>query len=93
MKNFFKIALLIILMGIGCQAVAQNQDDVQFEEIDTILNKVILKKEITGGIMLYTRGFGIIFRKGFNENFSEKCQCPRQGPFRRSGRSADGAPA
>lgn len=59
-------------MGIGCQAIAQKQDDVQFEEIDTILNKVILKKELMGGAMLNFRGWGFVFRKGFNENAFKK---------------------
>ncbi len=59
-------------MGIGSQAFAQNVEEVGFEEIDTILNKVILKKEFTGGVMLNFRGLGFVFRKGFNENAFKK---------------------
>lgn len=72
MKFFLKIALLIACVGIGFPAIAQSEEDVAFEEIDTILNKVILKKEIMGGAMLYTRGWGVLFRKGFNENAFKK---------------------
>lgn len=72
MKSFLKISLLFLLIGSGFVAFAQNEEDVPFEEIDTILNKVILKKEISGGVMLNTRGWGFIFRKGFNENAFRK---------------------
>ena len=72
MKHFLKIALLIAVLGLGYQAAAQNEEDAQFEEIDTILNKVILKKEIMGGAMLHNRGWGLLFRKGYNENAFKK---------------------
>lgn len=45
---------------------AQEEEDVRFEEIDTILNKVILKKETMGGGIIHTNGIGLIFRKGYN---------------------------
>lgn len=72
MRDFFKIALLLFVLGIGFQANAQKRSDVKFEEIDTILNKVILKKEITGGAMLYTRGWGFLFRKAYNVDAFKK---------------------
>jgi len=72
MKHFLKISFLLFFFGLGVAASAQQKDDVAFEEIDTILNKVILKKELSGGVMLYPRGFGFLFRKGYNENAFRK---------------------
>jgi hypothetical protein len=72
MKYFLKITLVFFFIGTGLFASAQNEEDIAFQEIDTILNKVILKREISGGAMLYTRGFGFLFRKGFNENAFRK---------------------
>ncbi len=72
MKHLLKISLLFLFIGISCTGFAQSEEDPNFEEIDTILNKVILKKEISGGVMLYTRGFGFLFRKSFNENAFRK---------------------
>jgi len=51
---------------------AQDNEDVRFEEIDTILNKVILKKEMMGGVMLHFHGLGLIFRKGYNASAFRK---------------------
>lgn len=72
MRYFLKISFLLLFFGSGFVASAQNEEDIPFEEIDTILNKVILKKEISGGAMLYSRGWGFLFRKGFNENAFRK---------------------
>jgi len=52
--------------------IGQEYDDVAFEEIDTILNKVILKKEMMGGGTLHTAGWGLLFRKGYNVNAFKK---------------------
>jgi hypothetical protein len=43
MKISLKIILFLILVGSTLVGFSQNEDDVAFEEIDTILNKVILK--------------------------------------------------
>lgn len=67
MKNFFKISLLLFFAWLSFSAYAQQDEELPFEEIDTILNKVILKKELMGGAVAYTRGLGVIFRKGYNE--------------------------
>lgn len=72
MKYFLNIWFVFVLVGMGYSAGAQNVKDVSFEEIDTILNKVILKKEISGGVMINTRGWGFMFRKGYNENAFRK---------------------
>lgn len=55
-------------MGFTLVGFSQKEDKVAFEEIDTILNKVILKKEMMGGLVINTRGWGILFRKGYNQN-------------------------
>ena len=68
MKNYFKILFPVLLVGLSFSLQAQQDKNTPFEEIDTILNKVILKKELMGGVMIHTRGMGILFRKGYNEN-------------------------
>ncbi len=67
-----KISLLLLLLGLSFVGLAQQDEEVAFEEIDTILNKVILKREMMGGVMMHTRGWGLVFRKGYNQNAFKK---------------------
>ncbi len=66
MRYFLYISLMVVLVGASPKLMAQQDEDVPFEEIDTILNKVILRKEMMGGAMLHTSGWGLLFRKGYN---------------------------
>ncbi|MFP4470809.1 MAG: hypothetical protein ACLFPE_09000 [Bacteroidales bacterium] len=68
MRYLIYISLLVAVVFAHPRMMAQQEKDVGFEEIDTILNKVILRKEIMGGAMLHTAGWGLLFRKGYNVN-------------------------
>nr|NQU91467.1 hypothetical protein [Bacteroidota bacterium] len=71
MRHFVNIS--IILIGLLAPTLLSAQkEEVNFEEIDTILNKVILKKEMMGGGMIHTQGWGVLFRKGYNVNAFKK---------------------
>lgn len=68
---FRKIAFIMLIMLLAAGALpmrAQQDREVRFDQIDTILNKVILKREIMGGAMAHTSGWGLIFRKAYNQN-------------------------
>ncbi len=65
-RVFLKIVLVFLVLGISSLAHAQEEEKENFEEIDTILNKVILKKEMSGGGVIHGQGMGILFRKGYN---------------------------
>jgi hypothetical protein len=66
MRAFLKILMVFLCTGTSFLTRAQEEEKVPFEEVDTILNKVILKKEISGGGIIHTKGWGILFRKGYN---------------------------
>jgi hypothetical protein len=70
MRYFIHISLFLFLFA-GPGAQAQRSEEA-FERIDTILNKVILRHELAGGAVLHTGGFGLLFRKGYNENWFRK---------------------
>jgi hypothetical protein len=68
MKAFpiiFIFCLLFILAGKG---VVFSQDK-QIEGYDSIADRVLLKKEMTGGITIHVLGMGLNFRKGVNKTF------------------------
>lgn len=66
MRHFLYISAFLFLLGCPVFMQAQEKEKQSFEEIDTILNKVILRKEIMGGATLHTSGWGVLFRKGYN---------------------------
>ncbi len=70
MKKLSIISFLIFIPAFFLSAQERIPD--RFDQIDTILNKVILRHEIMGGATLHTRGFGLIFRKGYNETAFKK---------------------
>jgi len=72
MQSTFKITLFFILFFWLSSAFSQKDESVPFEEIDTILNKVILKKEMMGGGTIQTAGLGVLFRKGYNTTAFKK---------------------
>lgn len=72
MKPVKKIFMLLFFLLPFLPAWGQEEDKVPFEEIDTILNKVILKKEMMGGATFNTSGWGLLFRKGYNMNAFKK---------------------
>lgn len=72
MQSNFKIIMVFIFLLPFSFAFGQEEDEVPFEEIDTILNKVILKKEMMGGVTIHTSGWGGLFRKGYNVNAFKK---------------------
>ncbi len=65
-RAIFKITLFFLFLGISYLAQAQEDENTSFEEIDTILNKVILKQEMSGGGTIHSHGWGFLFRKGYN---------------------------
>ena len=67
-----KILMVIIFLLPLSLAFGQKDDDVPFEEIDTILNKVILKKELMGGGTIHSAGWGLLLRKAYNVNVFKK---------------------
>ena len=72
MLQMKKILMLLILFFPFSFVHGQEDEKVPFEEIDTILNKVILKKEMMGGVTFHTAGWGVLFRKGYNVNVFRK---------------------
>ena len=72
MWSFRKIIVVSLFFIPMAFLNAQEVEDIRFEEIDTILNKVILKKEMMGGGMLHSNGLGILFRKGYNASAFHK---------------------
>jgi hypothetical protein len=72
MKKLYFILLVIQCIGFTFIGNAQEGVPERFEQMDTILNKVILRHEIMGGALLHTRGFGIFFRKGYNQTAFKK---------------------
>lgn len=71
MRHFIKILLFLVLFTSGNVAIAQERDR-NLDRVDTVLNRVILRHELMGGAMLHTAGFGVLFRKGYNENWFRK---------------------
>lgn len=59
------MCLLFILAG---KNVVYSQEK-QIEGYDSIADRVLLKKEITGGITIHVLGLGLNFRKGVNKTF------------------------
>jgi hypothetical protein len=72
MQSTFKIVVFFILLLPFGLVYGQEDESVPFEEIDTILNKVILKKEMMGGGTIHSAGLGILFRKGYNPTAFKK---------------------
>jgi hypothetical protein len=72
MKQLIAISILLLALTISGYAQEQERIPNRFDQIDTILNKVILRHEIMGGATLNTRGFGLIFGKGYNATAFKK---------------------
>jgi hypothetical protein len=53
-------------LGLGCLAQAYDEDD-----IETYSDSVLLTKEMSGGFILHSMGWGLEFRKGRNINASK----------------------
>lgn len=66
------IQILFIVFVFSALNVNAQRDEVEFERIDTILNKVILRHETMGGATVHTGGFGFLFRKGYNTSWFKK---------------------
>ncbi len=71
MRMISKILTFVLCIFIAFHVNAQKKQQ-PFEEIDTILNKVILRKEIMGGVTVNTQGWGVLFRKGYNATAFKK---------------------
>lgn len=71
-RNIIKIVLLMLFATSALPLRAQQDAEVPFDQIDTILNKVILKREMMGGAMAHTAGWGVIFRKAYNQSYFVK---------------------
>jgi hypothetical protein len=65
------IISLFFLIILTNSATAQ-EGVRDMDKIDTLLNRVILRHETMGGAMVHTKGFGALFRKGYNENWFRK---------------------
>jgi hypothetical protein len=68
MKTFPVILLftLFFLQGIHFSAYAQEE---LLEGYDSIAERVLLKKELTGGVTIHVLGMGANFRKGMNKTY------------------------
>lgn len=66
------IISLFFLVILASSAIAQEDGGRDMDRIDTLLNRVILRHETMGGGMIHTKGFGVLFRKGYNENWFRK---------------------
>jgi len=59
--------LVIVFMTVfSVNAYAQPEDEPEY---DSIADRVLLKKEMTGGITAHVLGLGLNFRKGINKTF------------------------
>jgi hypothetical protein len=68
MKTFpviFFICLLILVVG---NFTVFSQDE-ELEGYDSITDRVLLKKELTGGVTIHNLGMGFNFRKGINKTY------------------------
>lgn len=70
MRYLFQISLIFLLLTAS--TVHAQRDETEFDRIDTVLNKVILRHEKTGGAILHTGGFGLLYRKGYNASWFRK---------------------
>jgi hypothetical protein len=65
------ILLLFLALFISTEIFCQT-DDLDIDRFDTTLNRVILRYEKSGGLLVHTGGFGAIFRKAHNVNYFRK---------------------
>ena len=62
--HFFLTILLLLGFCFPAIVFAQEEDDQ-----DTVINGILMNKELKGSIMLHTLGYGVGFRKGINKDF------------------------
>lgn len=78
MSHLRNIVLLALLMQVGFFVNAQEQESARGRDYqaiyDSISDRVLLRREFTGGIILHSRGWGFHFRKGKNINFFRSFQ-------------------
>ena len=68
---------LLSLVGFFVCGQEQEPDDSRKQQepvYDSIANRVLLRKEYAGGIILHSRGWGFQFRKGKNLSYSRSFQ-------------------
>jgi hypothetical protein len=68
MRKFPAISLLLVLFFFAGIKPVFSQDD-EPAGYDSIADRVLLKKELTGGITLHNLGMGANFRKGINKTY------------------------
>ena len=68
MKTFPVILLMCLLFILAGKNVAYSQEK-EIEGYDSIADRVLLKKELSGGITVHVLGMGMNFRKGVNKTF------------------------
>lgn len=61
--------LIIFSLWLFLVPWQQGYGQVQYDEFDTISDNVLLRREMTGGILLHNQGVGVNFRIGKNVSF------------------------
>lgn len=81
MASVKHITMLTLLIMAGLFALGQEQVDVRKGRqkdrepvYDSISDRVLLRQEFAGGILLHSRGWGFHFRKGRNLSYSRSLQ-------------------
>lgn len=73
-----KIIILTLLAMAGFFVYGQEQKPVAERDLDamydSIADRVLLRREFTGGVILHSRGWGFHFRKGHNLNYFRSFQ-------------------
>lgn len=64
-RAFILLSFLLLFVGVN---TALSQDE-ELAGYDSISERVLLKKELTGGITVHVLGLGVNFRKGINKTF------------------------
>lgn len=61
--------MLISLLMFSAGYVLFAQEESGTEDYDSIAERILLKREMTGGVTLHVLGMGANFRKGYNKSF------------------------
>ena len=74
---FIRNIIIITLLSLAGFFVYGQEEQVQPEEklgqqepiYDSVIDRVLLRREYSGGLILHSRGWGFHFRKGKNINY------------------------
>jgi hypothetical protein len=68
MRTSRVISLFFLLFMLAMGSNVFSQDD-ELDGYDSVANRVLQKKELTGGVTLHVLGMGLNFRKGINKTY------------------------